>query len=63
MDRIDTVYREVFDKVNRGRTHEEAFALVQRKRRTFRTYRNVAEARLVDRHAFERLVAAHVNPL
>ena len=45
-----------------SKTHEEAFALVQTKWRTFRTYRKVAEARLVDLLAFERLVVAHLNP-
>ena len=42
LDRIDAVYRGVVDNVNRGRTNEEAFAFVQTKKRTFRTYRNVA---------------------
>ena len=62
LERIDSVYRGVVENVNQGKTHEEAFTILQTKRRTFRAYRNIAEARLVDMLAFERLIAAHVNP-
>ena len=53
LDRIAAVYHGVVDNVNQGRTHEEAFVIMQIKRRTFRTYRNIAEARLVDLHALD----------
>ena len=62
MEYIDGVYREVARSVHEGNSQEDAFQLLNVKRRTFRTYRPIAEARLLDITAFKRLLSTHLNP-
>ena len=65
MEYIDGVYKEVARSVHEGnsQSQEDAFQLLNViKRRTFRTYRPIAEARLLDITAFKRLLSTHLNP-
>ena len=53
---IDAQYQDVVDLVNAGSTIVNALEQLGLKMRSFRRYRTIAEARLVDLTAFERIL-------
>ena len=59
---IDRKYNQIVSLVNGGTSLEEAYTMTNVKRRTFRRYRTVAEARLVDELSFSNLIRQVENP-
>ena len=59
---IDRKYTHLVSLVNDGTSLEDAYTITNVKRRTFRRYRTMAEARLVDELAFNNLIRQVENP-